>query len=173
MAIKKIVNDEAQTVTFDFGDGAEPIVVRLSEMPAEIVTRLALHGISQKVGDSYASAAKAVDEGEADSPEAYARQRVTDVTGLLKSGDWAAAREGAGVTRVNLLVEAYARVKDCDIEQALRVIDSLDEDQTKAARKHPAIAAAMKVIKAERAAKAAEAAKANVGKTEGLEALGL
>lgn len=174
MSIKKQVMDDRQAVTFDFGDGSQPVEIRLADLPPDIVTRLALHGLSQKAGDSYASAKAAVESGDYPSAEAFAREQVEGVVAMLTAGQWTSAREGGGgVARVSLLVEAYARLKGCEVAEAKAIIDGLDDDQQKAAREVPAIKAAIATIKAERAAAAAEKASAKAGDTKGLEALGL
>ena len=54
----KIVGEEA--VTFEFANG-EQVVARLDALTPEMVKRLAIHGLSQKMGDSYARAAGAGD----------------------------------------------------------------------------------------------------------------
>ena len=53
---KKAVNMETGTITFSFDDGKDPLVFDLSKCPAEMDLPLKLHGASQKIGDSYASA---------------------------------------------------------------------------------------------------------------------
>ena len=50
--VKKSVSVENESVTFGFeGNSVE---FRLDQLSGEMITRLALHGLSQKLGDSYA-----------------------------------------------------------------------------------------------------------------------
>ena len=53
MAIKKKIDVEAKTVTFTFEDDSTQ-VLELGNLTPEMQTQLALHGLSQKAGDSYA-----------------------------------------------------------------------------------------------------------------------
>ena len=72
--VKKSVSVENESVTFGFeGNDVE---FRLDQLPSEMVVRLALHGLSQKLGDSYADSTKVTD------PEKAA----TDVWNNLKAG---------------------------------------------------------------------------------------
>lgn len=156
MTIKKVVDAEAGVVQFDFGNG-ETRTLSLANLDSAIVRRLALHGLSQKAGDSYAGAKSAVDDGEAPSVEAYAAGAVDAVWSQLTAGTWTATREGGGAPRVTILVEAYARLKGCTIEAAQEAIGQLTEDEQKLVRKVDAIKKAMAAIKAERLMKQASA----------------
>jgi hypothetical protein len=85
-----------------------PVVqVQLADLPAKIVHLLALHGLSQKVGDSYAAALK---EGGKD-PVAWSVQQVNDVLKGLKEGIFNAGRSGGGAPRVSLLARALHAIK--------------------------------------------------------------
>ena len=81
--VKKSVSVENESVTFGFeGNSVE---FRLDQLPGEMITRLALHGLSQKLGDSYADSTKVTD------PEKAA----TDVWNNLMQGyrDWETDRK--------------------------------------------------------------------------------
>jgi hypothetical protein len=124
--------------------------------------RLALHGASQKGGDSYAGAA------EAENPMAWARDAIKATIDQILAGDWRVV--GVGGPRVTLLARALARVTGRTPEQAQSVIDvkaERDDDGKpseagaawlKAIRGRSDIKKATADIKAEDAAKAKEAA---------------
>lgn len=95
--VKKSVSVENESVTFGFeGNNME---FRLDQLPGEMITRLALHGLSQKLGDSYADSTKVTD------PEKAA----TDVWNNLKDGNW--GRERASVDYDAAIVEAKERLE--------------------------------------------------------------
>lgn len=103
---KKVVNVEAGTVTFDFTkDGGESIVASIASLPAAIVQRLALHGLSQKVGDSYANAAKQ------SNPLEWAMGEAKAVIESLTKGVFNAGRTGDGAARVSILARALHAIK--------------------------------------------------------------
>jgi hypothetical protein len=152
MAKKASKTVEGNVLTVDFVDDTQ-VSCDLTKLPDEIKTQLALHGLSQKVGDSYAGA---------DSIEAAraAAQRVVDD---LIAGRWTAQRAGGGGgPRVTQLAEALARVAtasadlpDMSIEEAVEVVSDMEDEQKKALRANAAIKAAMAEIKLERAKKEA------------------
>jgi hypothetical protein len=142
---KKVVGES--DVTLAFADGVK-LVAQLANIPQDIVNRLALHGLSQKLGDSYASAGE---KGWSISDCRDEAQRVLD---NLIGGVWAAKGGGTGVT---ILAEALARVAGKAIDEAVDVITGLSDDQRKALEKDARIKAAMLDIKAERAKERAEA----------------
>jgi hypothetical protein len=151
---KKTVNFEAGTVTFDFENG-KTAVFDIAKVSADIAKRLALHGASQKVGDSYAGA------GEAADPVAYAEQAAGETIAQLVAGDWRVT--SAGGPRVSDLAAALSRLNGQPVEVITEQLAKATDDQKKDLRKIPQVAAALAAIKAEsaakRAAKLAEAAK--------------
>lgn len=158
---KKSIDVEAQSVTFDFGDGRVE-TFKLAGMSDEMKIQLALHGASQKIGDSYASA-KAQTDGTEIDPADWSQQQSAGVIAQLLADDWT-VRSVGGATETDLMV-AFAQVTGKDL------VADLDKDQKAALRKHPKIAAVLARIKSERAdAKAAASAKAAEGHdTESLE----
>ena len=140
----KKVTDSGVEITFESG---EVVAVQLSDLSEGIITKLALHGLSQKVGDSYAGAELA-----------EAHELAGNVIERLVAGEWTQAREGGGTSRVSMLVEALAAATGKDNDEALEVVKGMSEDQKKELKKHPAIAKELATIAAERAvAKAARA----------------
>ena len=156
---KKAINTESKTVTFDFGDETFE-TFDLSGVSDEIVTQLALHGASQKIGDSYAGAKAACAETGID-PTDYARGQVQGVIGQLLAGDWTVRTPG-GQT-VTDLANALSEAVGCPLEDAISRLADADADDKKALRAHPDIAAVLARIKSERAAVKAATAEAKAG----------
>lgn len=148
---KKTADFEAGTLTFEFEDDTQ-ITVNLTEFPPEIVQNLALHGLSQKGGDSYAGAAKAIEGTEMSAAE-YARAQVERVMDQLRNNEWRATGGGEGGGRITDLAIALAEVMGKDTSEAVAVLDEADKDTKAKIRKHPKIAEVLQRIKAERAAK--------------------
>ena len=141
------------TVKFELGNGKH-IQVKLSDMPAAIVTQLALHGLSQKIGDSAAGFSK-------DKDYAGALEAMTRVANNLVEGKFNGDREGN--SREDLIA-AIAKIKKVDVEVARRTIDKATKEQIETLQKHPAIKAEIAKIKADRLAKAAEGAEGDLAK---------
>lgn len=136
--VKKFVSVEKESVTFGFeGNNME---FRLDQLPGEMSTRLALHGLSQKLGDSYADSTKVTD------PEKAA----TDVWNNLKEGNW--GRERASIDYDAAIVEAKERLES--------YINSSDEEKKLFEKMGITRTALEKVVKvAEKAKEKAEKAK--------------
>lgn len=132
----------ADAVTFAFANGQEVVAV-LDELPNDIVRRLALHGLSQKVGDSYAGA-ESVTEAAA---------MAANVVSNLVAGLWAAKAARGGK-----IVEAIHRALGVSLEDALAKWSVMDDGAKKAVKAHPDIKRALAEIEAERAAALAGAA---------------
>ncbi len=135
--------------------------IALADLPADVVIRLAVHGLSQKLGDSYASAKSQ------ENPLGWAKNRVAEVIAQLKEGDWRVVTEGG--PRITMLAKGLARATGQTLERCVEVItekeDSLDEDGfkawQKALRAQPAIKKASADIRSEEAAAAAVKANAS------------
>jgi len=148
------------------GTQAEVIVFDLSKLTQETILRLALHGASQKIGDSYAGAKESGED-----PLKYTKEAIEATIKQLEAGDWSVTRTGSGAPRVSILVLALAKVKGITQDEALELVGDLSEDDKKELQKNKKIAAAMAGIRAEqalaRAKKAEEAALAeDAEKTE-------
>jgi hypothetical protein len=127
--------------------------------PNTMAGRLAIHGASQKIGDSYAGVAKETD------PLAMAKANVKDTIAQLYAGTWRV--NAGGGPRVNDLAVAISRVTGEPLEGedgCIAYVAAMSEDDKKAERAKPKIKAALAAIAAEkaieRAKKAAEAAAA-------------
>jgi hypothetical protein len=165
MSIKKAVSgvltanaDAAPGLAISFPDGSSASV-NLADLPPDVVTRLAVHGLSQKVGDSYASA------GKAENPLGYAKEAVKETIEQLIAGLWRVTA-GPGEPRVTQLARAVARAFGITEEAAVATFtdkeESMSEEEYKAFVKQvkadPAVKKALLDIKAEDAFTAAEKA---------------
>jgi len=148
----KSIADDLSGVSIGFVHG-ETLTVALDSLSEEIVRRLALHGLSQKLGDAYS--------GEDDPAAALACSKA--VAERLAEGDWAKAREGGSGGRISDLSQALANVTGQPVEVCLEKLADMDKDQKSGLRKHPKIAAELARIAAERAAKKAEDAVGSEG----------
>lgn len=142
---KKTVAEDLTGVSIEFTNG-EVIGVTLDALSPEIVRNLALHGLSQKLGDSYS--------GESDV--AVAKTKAEAVAQRLAEGNWKAVREAGSGGRITDLAQALAQVTGKTVEEAVAAIEAMDKAQKSGLRKHPRIKAATAAIAAARAAKAAE-----------------
>ena len=139
---KKLSKDydvEAQSATFEFDDGSKQTIC-LSELKPEIVVQLALHGLVQKGGDACAS--KDTTQEYIDSVAAVLKQ--------LRDGEWSSRREGTGGPRVGLLVEALAKCTGRSMEECLKAVEGLNDEQKKALRADPNIRKMIAQIRFER-----------------------
>lgn len=141
--------------TFDDGDVIRFDTGTVSE---EIRNRAVMHGFSQKLGDSYAAAAKE------ENPLAWAKEQVRDVISQLLAGDWRAAR-AAGTPRVSDLAQALAMVTGNTVEEAHAFVETLDDDQKKAYRAKNKVKAALDTIKGQRLLAQAEKLTARAART--------
>ena len=138
---KKTVDVEAGTVTFEFTND-QTVVFDLATLDEAGMKRAALHGISQKGGDSYAGL-KSADE---------AQKSLVATLEAVEKGEWNTRTPGE--PRIGVLVQALARAAGKTEEEAQAVVDSLDEETKKALAKDPAIKKAKAEIALEKASKA-------------------
>lgn len=117
------------------------ISVKLDEFSPQIQTNLALHGLAQKLGDSFASAG-----GEVET----AKELFFATLETLRSGEWAKAREGDG-TRLNELIDAIARIKGVAVEKAQAAVAKATEEQLKNWKNAKAVKAVIAEMRAEKA----------------------
>jgi len=148
---KKETLEDMSGVNINFNDG-ESVQARLADFSDDIVVHLALHGLSQKLGDSYS--------GEQDITSA--RALASAVLDRLKEGNWKAVREGGGGGRISDLAQALSAVTGQPLEECVAKISEMEKDQKNGLRKHPKVKAELAKIAAERA----EAAAAKAADTE-------
>lgn len=137
---------QARTVVFTLGNGSK-LSACLDSYSAEIKERLAVHGLSQKIGDSASGFAK-----ERDFLGAYGNMK--QVEDNLRAGLWA-SRAGGGTSD---LVAAIAKIKGVSLEDAQAAVDKANDEQVATLKKHPAIKEAIAKIQAARAKEAAKGA---------------
>ena len=167
---EKDIDEETGTVSIAFTDGSSADV-ELSSFSENIQKMLALHGLSQKLGDSYASV-----KGDV----AAAKTKFEAVLTQLQAGEWKKAREaGEGGSKVTELAAAIAQYKGADLDKAMAVVAKATKEQLAAWRANPKLKAIIADIRArkaaERAAKAEKDAAAKGGEpaTDGLDGLDL
>lgn len=154
---EKDYDEESKTFSIVFADGAKAEVA-LEALPAHIVTLLALHGLSQKLGDSYASV-----KGDV----AAAKTKFEAVLTQLQAGEWKKAREGGeGGSKVTELAEAIAQFKNAAIEKANAVVAKATKEQLAAWRGNAKIKAIIAEIRARKAAERAAKAEKDAAGTE-------
>jgi hypothetical protein len=138
MAIKMAKKQKlVDGVRFTFTDGTE-FDYLLSRLSDDMVRQLAVHGLAQKVGDSYASAENLA--------EAKANAEATWEN--LVRGDFKARAQGSG----GLAVEALARIKGLDMETAQEAWNDLDEESRDTLKKNPRVKVMIEMIRGEKAA---------------------
>jgi hypothetical protein len=116
----KTLNVEKGNVSFKFENGKD-LLTGLDDMPVEMVRRLALHGLTQKVGDSYS--------GESDPMQAW--MKAIAVVDMLEKGEWSGGRSGNG----GVLAEALARQSGKALEECQEVIKGLTDKMKAQLRK--------------------------------------
>ena len=156
---KKSLDVATMTVVIVFADG-HTIEVVAPSLSDEIQANLLLHGLSQKLGDSYA--------GAADLAEAV--EKCETIAERLAGGEWVKPREGAG-PRPSLVVNAVVAA----LEAAGQEVDDARRETIKArvagkegrerALDNPVIRAEYERMRAESAAARAAAAAAKAGDT--------
>ena len=157
MAKKATKSIEGDVITIDFEETEQKLVADINDLPAEMISRLAMHGFSQKLGDSYAGCT---------AEEAF--EKASAVLQDLKDGNWTTRVAAAG-PRTTQLAEALAAVTGRTIEEAAAKLEEMDDDKKKDLRKHAQIKAKLAEIKAAKAAEAAAKATAEAGDAAPLE----
>lgn len=135
----KAVTDTGVNITFA-DDSVEDTSLLLSDLSDEIVQRLALHGLSQKLGDSYSGVKDVV----------MAAERVKAVISNLTSGNWNAVREGSGSARATDLATAVSKVLGIELSEAIAKLAEKSKEEKSAIRKNGKVARALLEIQAAR-----------------------
>lgn len=157
MAKKTEKKIEGDIISVKFIETQEELSVNINDIPAETISRLAMHGLSQKLGDSVAGV---------DGSEMLAR--MTGVAEDLKAGNWS-VRVAASGPRTTQLAEALAAATGKTLEEAAAKIETMDDDAKKGLRAHAQIKVQLANIKARKATEAAEKAQAAVGDAPALD----
>lgn len=132
MGIKKTIDGETVTITVD---GFAPIAVRLSALHPDIITRAALHGLSQKLGDAGALSAGSTDEDRCEAISAVAGHLLA-----ADSGDqWNRKAAGDGSGGDGLLVRALVELGG-EREAVKAKVAAMDKKTQAAVRALPQVA---------------------------------
>ena len=147
--LSKTIDLEAKEVDFLLGDGRSQSL-GLDELTPEMVIRLALTGVSYKVGNSTSSA-------EGDFQVAF--EAIKESIENLRANRWRTVREGSeGTVRVTELAQAIARVNKVPVEEIVTLLANADDAKKKALRALPQVKLAISEIRNERARAEFEAA---------------
>ena len=135
---KKVVSESGVVWTFANG---RVVSVDVTTLPASMQLHLAVHGMSAKGGDSYASAG---DKGLtlddcADGVEA--------IIANLRNEIWSAG----GGSGSSILAEALAELTSKSVDDCVTVLAAMSDDARKELRKRPDVKAAIATIRANRA----------------------
>jgi len=131
---KKIIDLKDQSVTWNWSDGSSD-QIHLSDFPTDIITRLALHGLAQKGGDSYSSV----------NTLAEAQKAFKNTLLALRDGEWNLKGEG----RTSYLVRAISRLTERSIAEVMETVSRLSKADKRKLEKDPKVAKAILEIKRE------------------------
>lgn len=135
----KVVDMAGRCVRWYFANGASA-TVELDSFNADLQLAFALHGISQKFGDSYASATTVTE----------ARSAFDDLYDQLMNGDWEKRREGGKAKEEPLLVEALARIYNSPVEAVRPLVEAMKPAERRAMEADGEVARMILAIRAER-----------------------
>ena len=115
--MKKVINAVAQTVTFTFEGGLEPIVLSMSQVNPANATYAMLHGFAARIGDNAAIQKSA--ENNYTVTETMRREAVSELVDHYASGsaDWS-PKAKAKAEKLNPHIMAIAQKRNCTYEEA-------------------------------------------------------
>lgn len=142
---KKSIREGNSGVDFKFNNG-EIRTIELSELSEAMILNLVIHGICQKVGDSYAG--QETVDGCIEKAEELIKRLIAD--------DWKTVRAAGGTRRNSMLLEALMRATGKDEDECREVLEEMDDDQKASLQSHDAIKVHTATIRAERMAEKAE-----------------
>ena len=122
-------------IQFAFSNG-KTLVADFHMIPEAIQIQLAMHGMSQKIGDSYASA----------TTVQQAIENATETYNNLVNGEWSTKREGGQ----SVTIEAVSRHLGITVENAQAAWAKFTPEQQKAVAAHPDVKELVATIKLER-----------------------
>ena len=142
MAIKKAAVKVVEGKLVWAFDGGDTFTVDSDKFSKEVQELAMLHGLKQKLSDSYAGVKTARE----------AQQVFEGLLKALEQGSWTQGRSASG----GIWVEALARAVKVSLEEALEKWNSMEEEKQKDLKKHAQIKLAKQELELERAQKAAE-----------------
>lgn len=166
VVINSMVNDMSKVATkvavdggveFKFSDG-ETVVVKLEDLNEVICARAAVHGLTQKLGDSYAGADNLRD----------AKEKFHAVLESLKDGNWNSGRSNVGGG--DLLI-AFVEATGKDEADCRELLAGMPAEQKRELRKHKAIVPIILRLSAERQQAKAEKLAKNAADAPSLDSL--
>lgn len=134
IAKKMITNDG---LTFAWADETTTFV-QWSDIPEAMIQRAFQHGMSQKLGDSYANSEGSV---------SIAKAKFDEVLKGIMEGDW----NRKGGTSGGVWVQAFATAAGEPIEKAMAAWDDMSESERKDIKNHPDVKLAKAKIDVETA----------------------
>lgn len=142
-------------IVFNFGANGT-LACTVDQIPQHIRTRLMLHGLRQKVGDSYAGAS-AEAEKNGGTPGELAKQWASETFATLVAGEWSDKR-AAGEGSISLLAAALAQMRGVEVARAIEFLNGKSKEDRQALRSNPKVAAVIAAITAARKQAVADAA---------------
>jgi len=143
---KYIVDGEARTVRFEFGEGAdESAVFELDRVPEDMKIQLALHGAKQKLVDAFADA-KARPAGI--SRESYCAAQVETRMDALYAGNWSV--RGEGTARISIFAEALAEATGQALDATVKLWADMPKAKRDQVKRHPEFARIVTRLRMER-----------------------
>lgn len=146
-ALKEILKGEGESgdpisIRFDFAHGAT-FVALLSDLPPAILAQAAAHGLSQKLGDSYASKKLSSED---------AVEAVQKIWEALKNGDWSirSSEVGESMAGTGVLTAALSRVYNAPVDQVKEILKGMSAKEKQSLRIDPSISAEIQAIERER-----------------------
>ena len=121
--MKKITDTKTQSVTFTFEDGLNPITIGLHALPEDLITQAALHGLSQKIGDSAAIPKTA--ENNYTVTEQMRYDNVLAMVTQLESGSWNAptrAKSAPSAAALRAAIEVMVEMLGCTVAEATAMV---------------------------------------------------
>ena len=117
LIMKKVINAQAQTVTFTFEGELAPIVLAMSQVSPANATYAMLHGFAARVGDN--AAIQKAAENNYTVTEAMRREAVAELVDHYTSGsaDWS-PKAKAKTEKLNPHIAAIAQKRNCTYEEA-------------------------------------------------------
>ena len=156
---KKNIREDGSGVDFVFSHG-ETLAVNINELSEKTVNQLVCHGISQKIGDSYAGADSVED----------AHKSANEMSVRLAAGEWKTVRSGGAAKTPTLLVEAMMRALNRSHEDVVELLEDKSTEDRSALQNHQQIKPFILEVKIEleqaKLAKAQEAAAATAAEGE-------
>lgn len=106
------------------------VEIDISKLSAEIIAKLAIHGLTQKVADAAASAKKLAEENGGD-PADIAKERMAAVVDQLVKGEWTTRVAGESVDpvvrEIRVLFGAMLREQAKDVWKSIKDLEPADK----------------------------------------------